>query len=84
MKRCMITITTLMEDNSGQTVILDISKRDVSVNRPKNSRIQVESFGSESQFELFCKVPESHEEIYLQFIDPLKNCSPDELGFSAA
>ena len=84
MKRCMIAITTLMEDNTGQTVILDLSKRNVSVNCPKTSSIEVESVGSDSQFELHCKIPESHEEIYLRFVDPLKNCSPDELEFSAA
>jgi hypothetical protein len=39
MKRCMITITTLQEDDTGETVILDISKRGVSVNCPKTHNL---------------------------------------------
>ena len=84
MKRCMITITTLLEDDTRQTVVLNIAKGDVSVNCPKSSGIEIKSFGSDSQFELLCKIPDSHEELHFQFKDPWMNASPDEFGCRAA
>ena len=70
MKRCMITITTLLEDDSGKTLVLDISQRGVSVNCPKCSDIEIDSYGGDSEFELFCKIPETNEEFHLHFKDP--------------
>ena len=70
MKRCMITITTLQEDDTGQTVILDISQRGVSVNCPKCSDVEIDSYRGDSRFELFCRIPETNEELHVQFKDP--------------
>jgi len=70
MKRCMITITTLLEDNSGQTLVLDISQRGVSVNCPKCSHIEIDSYLRDSHFEFFCKIPETDEELHFHFRDP--------------
>ena len=70
MKRCMITITTLQEDNTGQTVILDISQRGVSLNCPKCADMEIDSQRGDSEFELFCKIPETDEELHFQFKDP--------------
>ena len=84
MKRCMVTITTLQEDNTGQTLILDISQRGVSVNCPKCSDIEIDSCRGDSQFELFCKVPETNEEVYVHFKDPSMKWVLDEFEGRAA
>ncbi len=84
MKRCMITITTLLEDDTRQTVVLNIAKGDVSVNCPKSSGIEIESFGRDSEFELVCKIPDSNEELHFQFKDPWMNGSLDRLVCRAA
>jgi hypothetical protein len=70
MKRCMITITTLLEDNSGQTLLVDISQRGVSVNCPKCSDIQIDSYRGDAQFELLCKIPVTNEELQVHFKGP--------------
>ena len=70
MKRCMITITTLLEDNTGQTVVLDISQRGLSVNCPKCSDIEIDSHPGSSEFEIFWKIPETDEKLHLHFKDP--------------
>ncbi|UCG12146.1 MAG: hypothetical protein JSU72_16825 [Deltaproteobacteria bacterium] len=69
MKRCMITITTLLQDKSNPTVVLDISRRGVSVNCPKGSGFQVESVGSKAKVQLRCKIPGSSEELHFEFND---------------
>ena len=84
MKRCMITITTLLEDNTRQTVVLDIAEGDVSVNCPKSSGIEIESFGRDSEFELVCKIPNSNEKLHFQFKDPWMNASLGRLVCRAA
>jgi hypothetical protein len=70
MKRCMITITTLLEDDTGKTLVLDISQRGVSVNCPKCSNIEMDSYLRDSHFEFFCKIPETDEELHFLFKDP--------------
>jgi len=84
MKRCMITITTLLEDNTGQTVVLDISRRGILVNCPKCSDIEIDSYRGDSHFELFCKIPKTNEELLLQFKDPLIKWVPEKLKALAA
>lgn len=84
MKRCMITITTLLEDNTRQTVVLGIDKGDVSVSCPKSSGIEIESFGKDSEFELVCKIPNSNEKLHFQFKDPWMDGSLDRLVCRAA
>jgi hypothetical protein len=84
MKRCMITITTLHEDNSGQTVVLDISQRGVSVNCPKCSDIEIDSYLRDSHFEFFCKTPETDEELHFLFKDPSMKWVLDQVEGRAA
>jgi hypothetical protein len=52
MKKCMITITEVLENETSQTVVLDISERSISVNCPKSTGIEVESINRDSHFEL--------------------------------
>lgn len=84
MKRCMIIITTLLEDDTGQMLLLDISKRGVSVNCPKCSDIEIDSYRGDSKFELFCKIPETNEEFHLHFKDPSMKWVLDEVEGRAA
>ena len=84
MKRCMITITTLSEDNTGQTVVLEISQRGVSLNCPKCSNIEIDSHRGDSEFELFCKIPETNEELHLHFKDPRMKWFLEDLEGRAA
>jgi hypothetical protein len=55
MKKCMITITEVLENETSQTVVLDISERSISVNCPKSTGIEVESINRDSHFELIFK-----------------------------
>jgi hypothetical protein len=84
MKRCMITITTLQEDNNGQTVVLDISQRGITVNCPKCSDMEIDSFRGDSHFELFCRIPETNEEFHVHFKDPSMKWVLDEVESRAA
>ena len=84
MKRCMITITTLLEDNTGQTVVLDISQRGLSVNCPKCSDIEIDSHPGSSEFEIFWRIPETNEKLHLQFKDPRMKWVLEELEDLAA
>lgn len=67
MKRCMITITTLLEDDTRQTVVLDVSEGDVFANCPRSSGIEIESFKRDSEFEVVLKIPHSNERFHFQF-----------------
>ena len=69
MKRCMVTITTVLENNTIPTVVLDISQRGVFVNCPKCPEVEIDSHRSDSGLELFCKIPETQEELRFQFRD---------------
>ena len=69
MKRCMITITTVLENNTSPTVVLDISQRGVLVNCPKCPDIEIDSYRRDSHLELFCKIPDTREELHFQFKD---------------
>ena len=69
MKRCMITITTVLENDTSPTVVLDISQRGVFVNCPKCPDIEIDSYRRDSILNLFCKLPQTREELHLQFRD---------------
>ena len=84
MKRCMITITTFLEDNTAKTLVLDISQHGVSVNCPKCSDIQIDSFREDSRFELSCRIPETNEELQVHFKDPSMKWVLEGVGSRAA
>jgi hypothetical protein len=84
MKRCMITITTLLEDDTRQTVALNVTKGDVSVNCPKCSDIEIDSYRGDSKFELCCKIPETNEEFHVHFKDPSMKWALDKVEGRAA
>jgi len=58
MKKYMITITALLENETSPTLVLDISPDSILVNCPKNSGIEVEALKGESHVDLFCKLPD--------------------------
>ena len=64
MKRYMITITALLENETSPTLVLDISPDSVVVNSPKSSGIEVEALKSESHLDLFCKLPDTEESLH--------------------
>lgn len=61
MKKCMITITALLEDETSPTLVLDISPDSVLVNCPKSSGIEIKALKTESHVDLFCKLPDMEE-----------------------
>ena len=84
MKRCMITITTLLEDDTRQTVVLKIAKGDVFVNCPRSSGIEIESFRRDSELELVCKIPNGNEKFHFLFKNFWMNGGLDRLVRRAA
>ena len=66
MKKYMITITALLENESSPTFVLDISPESFVVNCPKNSGIEIEALRGESHVDLFCKLPDTDEEFHFQ------------------
>ena len=66
MKKCMITITEVLDNKPCQTVVLDISGDTISVNCPENSGIEVESVNRGLHFELIFKLPNLDNELHFQ------------------
>ena len=66
MKKCMITITEILDNKPGQTMVLDISGDTISVNCPENSGIEVESVNRGLHFELIFKLPHIDHELHFQ------------------
>jgi hypothetical protein len=66
MKKCMITITEVLDNKPCQTMILDISEDTISVNCPENSGIEVESVNRGLHFELIFKLPHVNHELHFQ------------------
>jgi hypothetical protein len=64
MKKYMITITALLENETSPTLVLDISPDSVLVNCPKNSGIEVEALKGESHVDLICKLPDTEEKLH--------------------
>ena len=66
MKKCMITITEVLDNKPCQTMVLDISEDTISVNCPENSGIEVESVNRGLHFELIIKLPHVDHELHFQ------------------
>ena len=66
MKKCMITITEVLDNKPGQTMVLDIAGDTISVNCPENSGIEVESVNRGLHFELIFKLPHLDHELHFQ------------------
>ena len=66
MKKCMITITEVLDNNPCQTMVLDIAGDTISVNCPENSGIEVESINRGLHFELIFKLPNLDHELRFQ------------------
>jgi len=64
MKKYMITITALLENETSPTLVLDISPDSILVNCPKNSGIEVEALKGESHVDLFCKLPDTEQSLH--------------------
>ena len=64
MKKCMITITEVLDNKPCQTMVLDISEDTISVNCPENSGIEVESVNRGLHFELIIKLPHVDHELH--------------------
>ena len=62
----MITITKILEDNTYQTLGLDISQNTISVNCPKSTGIEVETVKRDSHFELVLKLPYIDQDLRFQ------------------
>ena len=66
MKKCMITITEVLDNKTCQTMVMDISEDTISVNCPENTGIEVESVNRGSHFELIFKLPHIDQELHFQ------------------
>ena len=66
MKKCMITITEILENKPCQTMVLDIAGDTISVNCPENSGIEFESVNRGLHFELIFKLPRIDHELHFQ------------------
>jgi hypothetical protein len=66
MKKYMITLTALLENETSPTLVLDISPDSVVVNCPKSSGIEVEALKSESHVDLYCTLPDTEEKLHFQ------------------
>jgi len=64
MKKYMITIAALSENETSPTLVLDISPDSVLVNCPKSSGNEVEALKTESHVDLFCKLPDTEEKLH--------------------
>ena len=62
--RYVISITEVLEDNTHQTLGLEISHGTVSVNCPKNTGIEVETLKRDSHFELVLKLPHMDRDLH--------------------
>jgi hypothetical protein len=66
MKKCMITITEVLDNKPCKTMVLDISGDTITVNCPENSGIEVESVNRGLHFELIFKLPNLDHELHFQ------------------
>lgn len=66
MKKCMITITEILDNKYCPTMVMDISEDTISVNCPENTGIEVESINRGSHFELIFKLPHIDQELHFQ------------------
>ena len=80
----MITITKVLEDNTYQTLGLDISQGTVSVNCPKSTGIEVDAINKNSHFELVFKLPHIDQDLRFQCKNSHKSDVVNEVEFGAA
>jgi hypothetical protein len=66
MKKCMVTITEVLDDKPCQTMVLDITDDTISVNCPENSGIKVEPINRGLHFELIFQLPNLDYELHFQ------------------
>jgi hypothetical protein len=66
MKKCMITITEVLDNKPCQTMVLDITDDTISVNCSENSGIKVESVNRGLHFELIFKLPNLDHELHFR------------------
>jgi hypothetical protein len=66
MKKCMITITEVLDNKPCQTMVLDISEDTIEVNCPENSGIEVESVNRGLHSELIFKLPNLDHELHFR------------------
>ena len=64
MKKCMITITEVLDNKPCQTMVLDVSGDTILVNCPENSGVEVESVNRGLHFELIFKLPNVDQELH--------------------
>ena len=80
----MITITKILEDNTYQTLGLDICQGTVSVNCPKSTGIEVETVRRDSHFELVLKLPHIDQDLRFQCKNANISDVVNEVEFGAA
>jgi hypothetical protein len=78
MKKCMVTITEVLDNKACQTMVMDISEDTISVNCPENSGIEVESVNRGSHFELIFKLPHIDHELHFQCKNSHRSDIPSE------
>ena len=78
MMKYMITITKVLDDNTHQTLGLNISQGAISVNCPKSTGIEVEAIKQNSHFELVFKLPHHDHELHFQCKDSHMSDIPKE------
>lgn len=83
MKKCMITITEVLDNKPCQTMVLDISEDTISVNCPENSGIEVESVKRGLHFELIFKLPHVDHELHFQCKNKQTSDVPSEAACDA-
>jgi len=64
MKKCIITITEVLDNKPCQTMVLDVSGDTILVNCPENSGVEVESVNRGLYFELIFKLPNLGHELH--------------------
>ena len=84
MKKCMITITEVLDNKACQTMVLDISEDTISVNCPENSGVEIESVNRGSHFELIFKLPHIDHELHFQCKNSHRSDIPRDVECDAA
>ena len=81
MKKYMITITALLENETSPTLVLDISPDSVLVNCPKSSGIEVKALKTESHVDLFYKLPDTEESLHFHCSNLQRRGEPTQTAF---
>jgi len=81
MKKYMITMSALLENETSPTLVLDISPDSVLVNCPKSSGIEVKALKTESHVDLFCKLPDTEESLHFHCSNLQRRGEPTQTAF---